>query len=277
MRNILGPLSPRRSASQPFSLRVALALAMLVSCSGWAFAGFNSNGLETFDGTNVDTSTWRLTNPQWISQNNAAFISMSTSTNPATPTQLTTTSIALGLSSSAEIQATFTAHTPVSNYSQFVYLALTTADSPHGWDLFDSYAVSAELDFGPFGSGFIANYYSGGGGNGNGHVYTTTLNTLYSLRLERLSDTGVRYTLYDSANSILYQYLRTLPSYTGPLYVAFGADSVDATFDNLQLSGNIVPEPSASALLGVAAAAALWRRKKTGPVRSKVNSPGASA
>jgi hypothetical protein len=260
MRKRPGPRFCSRGSRQSLPVRVALGLTVVFGCSGWAFAGFNSSWLETFDGTSVDSSTWRLTNPQWVSQNSAASINMSGSTNPAVPTQFTSSGIALGVSSSAKIQVTFTGHGP-SNFTQIAYLSLTSADSGQGWYLFDSYAVEAQLGLGPYDDAFMAGYYHGGGGDAGGHVYSTALNTLYSIQLERLSDTSVRYTLYDSANTIIQQYLRTLPSYTGPLYIAFGADSIDATFDNLQLTGTIVPEPSASALLGTSVGLLILRHR----------------
>jgi hypothetical protein len=104
-------------------------------------------------------------------------------------------------------------------------------------------------------------YFTGGGsGSGPARLFPVSLNTLYSLRLERLTDTSVRYTVLSDAGAVIAQVNRSLPSFTDALYIALGSVSVDTTFDNLLLPGNIVPEPAALLLLALAAAAAIWRR-----------------
>ncbi len=255
--------SPNRAGpKKQFPPRLALSLAVVLSCVVPASTAFTADLLETFDGTSIDANTWRLTEPQSISQNNALFFTKAN--NPGYPAQVTTMNLALGIGSAAQVQVTFTDRSLLNNYAQLVWLALTT-DSAKRYVGFDSYAVSTQLNINPSSpSGYAAMYFYGGGaGNGPARLFPVSLNTLYSLRLERLTDTSVRYTVLDSADSVIAQNTRTLPSFTDPLYVALGAAAVDATFDNLQLSGNIVPEPSALALLGLAAAAALWRRKQS--------------
>jgi len=245
-------VSVKRLANRPFSF--AVVLFCIVSAST-ALADL----LYTFDGTSIDTNTWRLTRASSISQNNALFLTGAS--NPGYPAQLTTKDVELGIGGSAQVQITITDHTS-QNFVPCGWLGLTTDDTKTTV-FFDSYAVSTELDITPASiPGYSAAYFYGGGyGTGVAQSFPVALDTVYSLRLERLTDTSVRYTVLDSANSIIAQNTRTLPSFTSPLYVAIGSVSVDATFDNLQLSGNIifVPEPSAALLLAVGVAAALWR------------------
>ena len=167
----------------------------------------------------------------------------------------------LGIGGLAQVQVTFTALTSTPNYATLAYLALTTDSSGFG-SLWDSYGLSTQLQAGPTHTGLI-------GGNPLSvtniapvRLFPVTLNTTYSLRLERLSDTSVRYTALNSVGVVLGQITRTLPSYTDPLYVVLGAISVDATFDNLQLSGTVIPEPTTFTLLGLGSLAlAVWRRR----------------
>jgi hypothetical protein len=256
--------APGRAASKKrFPVRLPFSLAVALSCVVPASTAFTADLLYTFDGTSIDTDTWRLTEPQSISQNNALFLTVAD--NPGYPAQLTTKNLALGIGSSAQVQLTLTDRSPLNNWSQIAWLALATDDSQR-YAGFDSYAVETQLQINPSGPpGYAALYFYGGGyGNGPARLFTVSLNTLYYLRLERLTDTSVRYTVLDSADSVIAQDTRTLPSFTDPLYIALGAATVNATFDNLQLSGNIIiPEPSALLLLVVAAAAAIWRRTQT--------------
>ena len=261
MNSTRNKLSLGRPPTERLAVRFAFSFGVVLFCIVCAPTAF-ADVLYTFDGTSIDTNTWRLTQPQNISQNNALFLTGAS--NPGSPAQLTTKDVALGIGGSAQVQITFTAHTSQTNFLPKAWLGLTTDDSKR-FVGFDSYAVSTELDIAPaYSPGYSAFYYYGGGfGNGVGKSFSVALDTLYSLRLERLTDTSVRYTVLDSANSIIAQNTRTLPSVTDPLYVAIGSVSVDATFDNLQLSGNIilVPEPSVPLLLAVGVAAALWRKR----------------
>jgi hypothetical protein len=255
--------SPGRAASKKrFPVRLPFSLAVALSFVVPASTAFTADLLYTFDGTAIDTDTWRLTEPQSISQNNALFLTKAN--NPGYPAQLTTMNLALGVGGSAQVQVTFTGRTPLNNWAQLGWLALTTDDSKR-YAGFDSYAVETQLSINPANyPGYAALYFYGGGyGNGPARLFSVPLNTLYSLRLERLTGTSVRYTVLNGANSVIAQDTRTLPSFTDPLYIALGAGSVDATFDNLQLSGNVIPEPSALALLALAATAAIWRRTQT--------------
>src|SRR6188768_1939915 len=66
-----------RSATQfqrfPRCAKFALTLALMLSCRFPAGAAFSNGWLETFNGVNIDTGTWRQVNPELISQNNSAF------------------------------------------------------------------------------------------------------------------------------------------------------------------------------------------------------------
>ena len=68
-------------------------LGVALSCVVPASTAISADLLNTFDGTSIDGNTWRQTNPQWISQNDALFFT--TASNPGNPAQLTTTSLAL--------------------------------------------------------------------------------------------------------------------------------------------------------------------------------------
>jgi hypothetical protein len=253
---------PIRPSRKHFPPGLALSLAVVLSCFVSPSTAFTANLLDTFDGTSLDATMWRQTNPQWISQNNALFLDAAS--HPGNALQVTTLNLGLGIGGSAQVQVTFTGRDLLNSTAQTAWLALTTDDSKYFVGV-DSYAVSDEMHINPLSPvGYTDMYYSGGGnGNGNYRTFAVPLNTLFSLRLERLTATSVRYSVLNSANSIIAQDTRILPSYTDPLYLALGDISVDATFDNLQLSGNIIPEPSASALLGLGAAAlVVFRRRK---------------
>jgi hypothetical protein len=119
------------------------------------------------------------------------------------------------------------------------------------------------LSLDPTMPGYSAVYYRDGGGDGVGRRFATYLNTLYSLRVERLSDTSARFSVLNSAGSVLAQNTRTLSSFPDPLFVAMGTLAVDATFDNLQVSGNVIPEPGSASLLLIGGAV-MWLQRLKG-------------
>jgi hypothetical protein len=229
-------------------------------CSFPAGAAFSSGWLETFDGTEIDTGTWRLVNPQAISQNDAAFFAVANSAG--TTTELITTDVGLGIGGLAQVQVTFSALTSTPNYSTSAYLALTTDSSGFG-SPWDSYGLITELRAGPNYSGLIAGTPLSVTNIAPFRQFPVSLNTTYSLRLERLSDTAVRYTVLNGQGlTILGQVTRTLPSYAEALHVALGVRSVNATFDNLQLSGTIIPEPATLSLLSLGSLVLVMGRRR---------------
>jgi hypothetical protein len=234
--------------------KFALPLVLILSCRLPAGAVFSNGWLETFDGNNIDPGTWRQVNPGLISQNNAAFFAAANS--PGNVTELISTDIRLGIGGRAQVQVAISALTSTPNFAKFAYLALTTDSSGFGvpWD---SYGLITELEAGTY-PGLIASTPLSVTNMAPARIFPVTLNTTYSLRLERLSDTQVRYTVLDGQGlNILGQLTRILPSYAESLHIAVGARSVDATFDNLQLFGTVVPEPTTFSLLSFCSLA-LW-------------------
>jgi hypothetical protein len=218
----------------------------------FAHAAFDASGLETFSGATVDSNTWRMIHPEHLSQNNAAIFTCAAS--PGEPTHLVSIAgIALGVGGTAQVQLNASARTSETNFSRAAWIVLTTDNSGVGF-LQDSYAVATELSYGT--PSFTGNYYASGAGTGNGSVFTPSLNHEYGLRIGRLTSTSIRHTLLDTNNSILRQLTRTVPANTDLLQIAIAATSIDATFDNVQLSGNYIPEP-ASAIVILSAAALL--------------------
>lgn len=244
----------------PRYFQFAATLALILSGSLRAGAVFSSGWLETFDGTNIDPGTWRQVNSQLISQNGTAFFAAANS--PGIVTELITTDVLLGIGGRAQVQVAINALTTTPNYSQFAYLALSTDSSGFGTP-WDSYGLFTELSSAGALSGLVASTTISVTNIAPLRTFPVALNTTYSLRLERLTDTQVRYTVLDGSGiSILGQVTRTLPSFTEPLYVAIGARSVDATFDNLQLLGTIVPEPGTVSLFGLGSLVLLVGRRR---------------
>jgi hypothetical protein len=223
-----------------------------------SYADFNNGNVETFDGTVIDTNHYRQNHAELMSQNNALFITAAA--NEGIPVENVTTTKALGVGGVAQVQVTVTAKSPLTNFSHQVYLALTTDTSTNS-HFFDSYGVASNLSFNAPG-GFTGSNYSNGSGTGDGFVLSTSLNTLYSLKIERLSDTSVYYAVLNSSNTILSQTTRVVPSYASPLFISIGGTAVNASFDNLTLTGNVVPEPASAALLLLAGGFSLTRRRR---------------
>lgn len=245
--------------------RFAATAALVFTCSFPARAAFSSGWVEPFNGSHIDTDTWRQVNPEEISQNNAAFFAAANT--PGFAAELITTKIGLGIGGRAQVQVSISALTTTPNYAKFAYLGLTTDSSGFGTP-WDSYGLFAELSSAGGFSGLVASTPITVTNIAPLRIFPVTLNTTYSLRLERLSDTVVRYTALDGPGlNVLGQVTRTLPSFTEPLYIALGARSVDATFDNLQLSGTIVPEPATFSFLSFGALALLAGRRGSSRAR----------
>jgi hypothetical protein len=255
-------MSRRATQSQRFPrwTKFAFTLALILSCRLPAGAAFSNGWLETFNGVNIDTGTWRQVNPELISQNNSAFFAVANS--PGIVSELITTDVRLGIGGRAQVQVAISALTSTPNYAKFAYLALTTDSSGFGTP-WDSYGLNTELSSAGALSGLVASTPLSVTNIAPLRIFPVSLNTTYSLLLERLSDTQVRYTVMDGQGlNILGQVTRILPSYTEPLYVALGARSVDATFDNLQLFGTVVPEPTTFSLLSFCSLALLVGRRR---------------
>jgi hypothetical protein len=225
------------------------------------------NGVETFNGTVKDTTTWEAYDPLGIlTQNGKITINAIQHPEYFEDADLTTRLLRIGVG--GFVQADVTVHskvvTPDASQSpaDSAYLILTNNSAGTGdFTLFDTYYLSNSENFFSFNSTsfFTGGYHSNGGGQGIGYGGTPTFDVTYQLRIDRLSATSVKFTQNGSSVT------QTVPSNSAPLFVSLAASEVVADFDNIVVGGNVVPEP-AMGLSCVAITIGVARRRR--PVRA---------
>jgi hypothetical protein len=219
-------------------------LILTLLCSP-ALAAFNSAGLETFNGTTLDGTTWEEDSPQFISQNDGLF--MNTVSNAGQLAQYTTSYEAIDVGGFAQVQVTISAYSLNTDIGQFAYLGLTT-NTNKSMTLVrgkEPYSLYIEANVDPETTGFFDDYSSGATNIASGSIAAISLNQPYTLRLDRLSNTSVEYQATNSLGQTIFSETETWPAFSGPVFVALGVDSINAKFNNLQLGGSFgdVPEP----------------------------------
>jgi hypothetical protein len=240
------------------SIRCCLVVYLLsLSLAALSHAGF-VNGVEGFDGTSKEPSVWEeyhATNQGFAAQNNAMLLA-----SPASGSgiEYTTTLAQVGIGGSVRVEVSEASLKPGGSYASLV---LTTNSFGTTWQFsFDDHWL--EMDYFD-GTGFSSWY--GGDGSSTGMIesgtYTSTPGEMVKLEINRLSATTAAFSAFAADNTLLFTRTHTFSGMPSSLYVALFAYNLDATFDNVTLTGNyVVPEPTLLAPL--AAVTLLYRRPR---------------
>jgi hypothetical protein len=229
-----------------------------------AYAAFGPDGVDRFDGTALDTSTWAERSINAAVTQNDALVIGTASTHGYTEYQ--TLSVGVPVGGYAEIEARFTARSNVAGETQDFAFGLTSDTAgPDAFVFSDSATayISANLNADRFSA-----FAGGGGGGASGFEFpglSPQLNTSYVIRVERITGADVQLSLYaaDPSGNVL---LGSLPHTMavdpgGEMKLFLTASSVDVTFDNAV----VVPEPALACggfALATAALAARRRRRR---------------
>ncbi len=193
------------------------------------------NGIETFDGTELDTVTWIPAVPIGSSISQAEQLVMSGLGDSNTRYTTTVPVLSIGETVSVEVSSSSPAGGELS----------LVGDSGDVWSLW--YAPARRIFF----------ITQNGGGNGLSSQSAGLLNE-YTLEFTRTSASEVQYRA-TSAGQELVTGFRSVAADLGDLFVSLRVtyNPGEVTFDNVR----IVPEPS-SAVLALTAAAGLIRVRK---------------
>ncbi|HXE53489.1 MAG TPA: hypothetical protein VN541_10755 [Tepidisphaeraceae bacterium] len=245
-----------------------ILLVFVALLSGAASAAF-VDGVESFSGTALDTSTWRsltvANNQASITQNNGLHFNFPSS--PAGDAEVVTMSQTVGVGQS--VQADFRPNT--GNSTGYFYLALTTNLFPdpniNRFVLYASRGVDIAAEHGalPGFTGEQSSTDTSGTRSTSGYRFVQNLQfgTTYRDRIDWVSPTQFDFSVFtlDAAGNPtqIGQVTESIPNEPSPLYVALHSTDMDVTVDNVAVAA--VPEPAVAAV-GTLMGCLLMRRRR---------------
>lgn len=219
------------------------------------------NGVESFDGTVKDTTTWHehLLNPgpSHISQNDNVTLDFDGSEYV---TKTLTAAVAEPVS--VELLSISESSKPFAGKSASLYLTTNTKDYDKGI-YFDSHYIYIEYNYSFDHYHFIAGY--GGDGHGTGQWFGTDTpapisESPYRLQIERTSSDSAYFSAYYSNGDLIDGTTLNFSGIPTDLHIGLRTGAgFSATFDNVR----IVPEPGTILLLGLGTFFIRTKRKKS--------------
>ena len=200
------------------------------------------NGVERFDGTAFDTTTWeqRYNNSNGgISQNNALTLD---ATDGTYERGYVTRSLQVGVGGFVRADVTFDQIAGTGSTGDYFGLYLGTKTSTL-INALDTAAIGLQTDAG--GNSVSAEVWHNGGGLGIIMLHhAQPIGTTYTYEIDRISSTSALFTITDNLGAVASMTL-AFANTPDNLYIELVATpSVKVTFDNVA----IVPEPSTWAL-----------------------------
>lgn len=232
---------------------IAITLLLTSTCS--LQADF-VDGVETFDGTTLDTVTWESHAIDTISQNDELIF-----TNPRLRVTEHVTRL-FGIRSGERVQAEVTLDsysTAGGSVKGFAALVLTdNLSGSSNWFVGDDNYAALELSDSTnvLGSQIVASSQAGGPIIHNFGPTGTILGQTYLLELERLNAIDVRYAAYELDGSLIAETTRAL-ALPNEAFISLTSNG-SARFDNV----TVVPEPASTMVLaGLFLFGAIGRRR----------------
>lgn len=226
-----------------------LGIGLLFPCG--LHAGFH-NGVESFDGTVIDTATWEVytTGTASITQNDKLVFAAGNGGY----TDVTSRDITVGVGQRARASLTVNS-TPIQGGYGYAFLELATNSSGAGAYFYqDSYSIGIELDYRTTSFEFLggvnyrpaANDRTIGRGRVMGQYFGNNLGKTYHLEVARTTLTNARFRLYDNASTLLSDLDYDVTNPDGritpqSLFVTLAAYG-GVAFDDVTISD--VPEPT---------------------------------
>jgi len=253
------------AGTEETKMRVWLIVAWIASfaplVSERAEAAF-VNGVETFDGQVLDTSTWQVRYNSVVVQNDALTI-------PSGEVVTADSLVPVGRGVRVDVVVSQIPGV-INNYPGAVSMHLTTASAGTGtgaWN--DSFAAELNLslwagDTHPGTVGALIDHPGGGSGMNIGYVADSdgAIGRKFTFEIDRPTSQQYRFSVLDSSGNFTGNGLLSAASFPGALRIDLHTDGgTTATFDNV----TIVPEPSTIALLFTATVglpAYAWRRRR---------------
>jgi hypothetical protein len=247
----------------------AWAILILVPTARLAPGAF-VNGIESFDGTTLDTATWEIYSSQItkpVTQNNALTISTA---NTVIFSDYTTRSQTVKVGERVSVEVTINAYSTVGGGGRYAALYLTTnsAGTTHN-SQFDDYKIWIWND-----KDFNKMYWIYGDTALNVAPLTGPMaapqpeGTTFRYEIDRISSSEVAYFVYDNqGNKVINEpsiftlgnSIHAVAPHPAPLFISLYADGASVTFDNVTISA--IPEPTSALLAGVPSVLLLLRRK----------------
>lgn len=225
-----------------------VAISVVVTKS--ATAAF-VNGVETFDGTTLDTTTWQpySTGTASITQNDRLSLSGLISGDAA---DYTTRNVTIGIGQGVRVDFEI----PANSTATRARLYLTNNSEGDTASLFDD-TQNLSVSFSPERGTFF--YFEGGSGG----TFTSAglANQPYQMELLRVASDQLRYSAYQADGTLINSIERTLAgTYDDELFIGLGIAGPESTliFDNV----TIIPEPTSAGLLFLGCVGLFARRRR---------------
>ena len=230
---------------------ICLSIAAMSAVSTTLAEAAFLNGVETFDGTTLDTTTWQpySAGTASIAQNDRLSMSGLVSGDAA---DYTTRTVAIGIGQGVRVDFEI----PANNSATSARLYLTNNSEGDTDTLFnDSQRLS--VTFSPERGTFF--YFEGSSGG----TFTSAglANQPYQMELLRVASDKLRYSAYQSDGTLINSVERTLTgTYDDELFIGLGIAGPESTliFDNV----TIIPEPNSAGLLFLGCVGLFARRRR---------------
>jgi hypothetical protein len=229
-------------------------LGTLLICASVTRAGF-SGGIDTFNGTTLDTSTWEtfkaVPNEGYVDQNNQLNINSNRFGNPI---EYTSRFATVGIGGSVTTDVTIPAN------ARAVLALDSNSGGTTNYIAFDSALIVMNFDPG----GPIAAWT---GSNGNNSAASSVANVpggqgSFKFRLSRTGAGTATAEAFSSTMTLLGSANLSFAGFPNDLHVSFVGENGTVSFDNVTLGGNFnVPEPACLAVLAPILVLGLRRRK----------------
>jgi hypothetical protein len=245
----------------PFKLGVS---TLFVLTSTLPVSAAFINGVESFSGSSLDTTTWTAHFNGFggsFSQNNELNVVADVGGRPQSyDYKAPNTPIAVG--AFVQTDVTFHSHNLDPIWTQTAGLVLTSNSKGGAFGyLADTAFVGLLADFNV--STFTGVHGGNGGGSGfnlpsllhPGQTVTPLLETQYTLRIDRLTQTSFRDTLYDGTGIKLCALDFAIPTAPTAMYVDLAGVGTSSTYHIV-----VIPEPSSLSIFALGLIGAIRRR-----------------
>ncbi len=221
---------------------ICLSFPLLLTSS--LFADF-TDGVEDFDGTTLDTTTWESRfsrDTASITQDDELMIN-----NPSLAfTDYVTRTESIRVGDFVRVEATLDSYNNASPSFAGVISLIFTDDA--GGDINGGEYASLNLSVSDASGARATASRTGGTGLIFHNFADSILGQDYILELERLTASGVRYSLYDFGNNLIADRINTM-DLPEEAFIALSSNG-NARFDNVAINTIVtVPEPTSSAIL----------------------------